>query len=804
MAQIDELLEQAEAQESADSWVLITKYQRKEFYVDSDRAVNIAGRKIEAIKEEVSVQGENHSQYIEFIMDRYYDGIDISEQTLAIHYEVGDASDEDAPINVYKNDMQIKFGWVVENSLTQHATTVEFCIWARGTLADGNAYVLKTLPQKYEIQRGLTIAGGIIEPSNNWYTQFALTMDEKVSQASESADRAVQVASSVDGVVEIVTTARDEVAQKSSTVNTQHSEVESWRQEVEQFRNEAEQFRDEAFATTPDGYAEVVKNVEKNTIKIDTIIEKAELNIKNTASGKNIHLTDSANSKVVEFGLHGKAEQKQYSGKNVVDFLGKSYKVGEFTQVINADGSLTITGTTTATYERARAYNNVPLEPGDYYISGGSKETGKVYYQVEVTHADGTTNYIDNGKFTILDTDTRINLMVQTGNYTGVVNYTIYPMINKGTTQLPFEPYVGGIPSPNPDYPQDITVSGSDGSVEVVSCRKNLLKNTAESATTNGVTFTVNKDGSVSCTGQPTAWTNFKTNNSFILKKGTYKFSSGANFYNPYIRIMRWSDSKDLYNSRKGDIQTIVVEEECECFAQISVSNGYAFTQGTIYPMIRLASDTDDTFEPYTETLSTIPIPNGLCGIKVSSSGNYTDENGQQWICDEIVKYADGSGKRVQRIGKETYEEVTWTDVNAKIYYSDYVYCWCTPRKSIPINYHHPINGNGVNDPIMSNVGTNLYVGQSYLNVETNMTLDEFNTDMSDKALIIYYKLAEPIITDLTAEEIAEIEKLHTFYPVTNISNDADCGMGITYMADAKNYIDNRLAQIESAMLNNI
>lgn len=32
----------------------------------------------------------------------------------------------------------------------------------------------------------------------------------------------------------------------------------------------------------------------------------------------------------------------------------------------------------------------------------------------------------------------------------------------------------------------------------------------------------------------------------------------------------------------------------------------------------------------------TINTPNGLCGIPVDTGGNYTDEKGQQWICDEI------------------------------------------------------------------------------------------------------------------------------------------------------------------------
>lgn len=45
--------------------------------------------------------------------------------------------------------------------------------------------------------------------------------------------------------------------------------------------------------------------------------------------------------------------------------------------------------------------------------------------------------------------------------------------------------------------------------------------------------------------------------------------------------------------------------------------------------------------------------PNGLPGIPVTSGGNYTDENGQQWICDEVDL---GRGVYVQRVDKGAFD----------------------------------------------------------------------------------------------------------------------------------------------------
>ena len=41
-------------------------------------------------------------------------------------------------------------------------------------------------------------------------------------------------------------------------------------------------------------------------------------------------------------------------------------------------------------------------------------------------------------------------------------------------------------------------------------------------------------------------------------------------------------------------------------------------------------------YEPYHEQILTLPTPNGLPGIPVTSGGNYTDSRGQQWVCDEV------------------------------------------------------------------------------------------------------------------------------------------------------------------------
>lgn len=58
-------------------------------------------------------------------------------------------------------------------------------------------------------------------------------------------------------------------------------------------------------------------------------------------------------------------------------------------------------------------------------------------------------------------------------------------------------------------------------------------------------------------------------------------------------------------------------------------------------------------YEPYREQLLTLPTPTGLPGTPVTSGGNYTDQSGQQWMCDEVDLE---KGVKVQRVDKAAFD----------------------------------------------------------------------------------------------------------------------------------------------------
>ena len=374
----------------------------------------------------------------------------------------------------------------------------------------------------------------------------------------------------------------------------------------------------------------------------------------------------------------------------------------------------------------------------------------------------------------------------------------------------------------------------------------------------DGITWTDLGDGRVMANGTATAESvyqitpyytaltntlNIKTDYDLILS-GCPK-GGGQGVYQLQISL---SDGSNVWAKGINDYGEGATLKKIDGFSEYNISiirlviqSGVKVENLIFEPMLRLASITDDTWEQPTNGATprpdypqeievsgesgsvvvtssnedntktkkaTIPTPNGLAGIKVSSGGNYTDQSGQQWICDEIVKYADGSGALIQRIEKVVYDGVNncgtyWGQVEGKhetliqmnLNNTQALYMTST---EIICDKFKVVNYNAKElTAYTCRQGTN-GACCCYLPLSYGLT-DKTKGDawLQENNVTVYYILKEPITTPLTAEQIADID---TFYPVTNISNDFDCGMSVKYTADSKNYIDNQLALQAKAM----
>lgn len=181
-----------------------------------------------------------------------------------------------------------------------------------------------------------------------------------------------------------------------------------------------------------------------------------------------------------------------------------------------------------------------------------------------------------------------------------------------------------------------------------------------------------------------------------------------------------------------------------------------------------------------TQTL-TLPTPNGLPGIPVTSGGNYTDPQGQQWVCDEVDLER---GVKVQRVGKE---RVNTSDGAVNEQY----------RLALDVPGNE--GKDGASPCIISITpytswtscvaGTKLYL--------KNITKPEggFYTAEELRALAIdvdfVYQLVTPIKTPLTPNEIAAYRALTAYAPDTVVQASDGAGLKLDYQRDVSIVIKN-------------
>ncbi len=352
--------------------------------------------------------------------------------------------------------------------------------------------------------------------------------------------------------------------------------------------------------------------------------------------------------------------------------------------------------------------------------------------------------------------------------------------------------------TPTPDAPVALVSVGDGGVTNTTVCGVNLVPGLIEGKTytRNGMTLTVYADRCV-CSGTPTAAYSqvYIAHLTDTLPKGVYRVDGGQNDAGKvYLQVLVKRNGKTTYYIQDKTFQIYGDEDEITVTIQ-SGSSTEAVTNYVFYPILHVGS-TPIAYEPYKSQTLTISTPNGLPGIPVTSGGNYTDANGQQWICDEI-DFA--RGVYVQRIGKvvlnsqnsyvhvSTHGDAVRFDVrNIKAYpSSDMAFCTHLPVGVIGTNNAEVCSIHGVSEyPIIQILSSRLE------SVDANGLVKYLEVN----PMTFYYVLATPTETPMPEEELIAYAALHTYKNHTTVSNDAGAWMDLEYVMDAKKYIDRMIA----------
>lgn len=628
----------------------------------------------------------------------------------------------------------------------------------------------------------------------------------------------------------------------------------------------------------------------------------------NEGSGESILLTDTLDDTVLDFKAYGRSEQKQYSGKNLLDCNSLAILTMNgitFTPVYDNSGLLlyiNVNGTATD-YAMLILTKNFTLPSGTYTLNGcpngGSEGTYRLY-----TNATYNLDIGEGVTFTLDSEHTFMNVVIYLAKGTVANNLKFYPMIS--TEGGDYEPYVGGVAAPNPDYPQEIVnvsrsyfdgelfqgirdsngtlvanadsgvtntnlipcnvgveikvtyaenapslginfydeakkrvsgggsvsgkneitykatnanarycafyvggsgsgitpanakkitvaINGKECVLEVKSKGKNLLKCNKLSATTmNGVTFTpvYDDNGSllyINANGTATEYAYTTVASNLTFPSGTYILSGcpsggGENTYRMYTNSPNFFDYGNGVTFTLGSEYTFIN-------LVIYVYKGQTLNNLKFYPMIRRAEVTDDTYEPYKEKISYIPLS---APLRSSLDGSVTD----------VVSL--GECKVDRKNGIVNAKDLTWS-----IFTYGTAHINTTMFKSNEVSDMLVTNGNIVDS--MCNRFNTLPNGLDTLNIDGEWTIHAgnkcfyicINNDRAstvDKLLAwldsnptyFQYLLAEPII------EVIEPVDIVTYDNVTYISNADNADMWVEYYSNTG--VGQRLAKTDEQM----
>ena len=355
-----------------------------------------------------------------------------------------------------------------------------------------------------------------------------------------------------------------------------------------------------------------------------------------------------------------------------------------------------------------------------------------------------------------------------------------------------------------------------------------------------GATVTNNGDGSFTISGKGQLTGSFSVARSvskanITLKPGAVNLNRESIVHNctPYIYIQgRDSSDKTLFEIKNTEekYMTYITEEmigrvEKYILGFWGEANG-VIPPATFFPMVY--QDGNGTYEPYTggkpspsleypqeiQTISDfvvevknsmeevaapqtldVTIPEqGFYGIPVSEGGNYTDTDGQQWICDEFDFTNKKFIKRTGRIEFDGSSDENWILNSAT-----------AEKTRFYINVVDADSGSTqeclCNRAIYETtnvVGTCFTAsGMFYINVDPSISsLELWRQYLSTHELDVIYQLETPIEYDLTSEQVEQFKKLKSYYGTTYIYNDAvpACNMTAEIIADTKLYIDSKLS----------
>lgn len=498
----------------------------------------------------------------------------------------------------------------------------------------------------------------------------------------------------------------------------------------------------------------------------DKILQYA---IKNTTSGECIlRITDSADEKLQDFKLFGKSEQLSTTGKNLFDISKFPFEHDAEMIVIKPSEGQTSTDKGINITEDIKFEENTQyvISYDSYNVTQANENWTTIFtfYYTDGAYRDLYVNHFYGNLKKYFNSDsgkTIRNVAVRNPWKVGIEISKV--QIEKGNVATDYEPYTGGKPSPSIEYQQEIVNAGESGQIEVQVTGKNLLE---------GLEFgSIDNQGNI--IQSTTAYVNI---NKFIeVKEGKHVINSRDG--------KRFLCAIFLYDKDK---QFIRLDQSGDCVVRkgekyINITSAKSSVDGVDKTQIELAdkSINPTAYKPYKGLQKVqFQLDEPLRGI-----GDYRDTITKDGIVRKVKEDVLNGSEYWVDMTKETFKKVKrFGLVTNDITYNT------IPKANLSLCDKFPIG-----DINTEEVGHVLYSNRICFMVDKEQfaDLEVWKAWLSQNPVTVQYALKEPIVEPLPTE----IKELFTYYPITVISNDQNCGIEVEYVADTKLYTDNKIAE---------
>lgn len=714
----------------------------------------------------VLMRGDHNSERFTFEVPRYVDGHDMSLcNRVIVHFDnVGDSIENIYSDVAYMDDLRINpdkpetviSSWLIRREATQIVGLLSFSIQYQCVEGDEITYEWNTDSyDDIEIRKSKQNGEAAI-------VQYTNVLEQWRSQIFGAGDSVMS---------NITTEGANQVAAVQTESATQQAAIELKGSET--------------LATIPEDYTDVYNMAsEALRTKADGVVCEVE--------GTAITVSDASDDYIRGLHVYGKSTQATTNGYQLFDASRlKTKSLGGVTITNNNDGSFTIAGSGTISesiwtyYTLTDAEYSEIVQDGNIIYVNAMPITNPFIFFGLYDEAGNNIASLSNRqgvseKLTItqdlIDQSALARYYIIGNADSEVVSGTIKPMYYMEGDGS-WEPYTGGAPAPNPDYPQEIVSAGDSGSITARLSSKNIATETHVEFTQHyfmklGMTYPPGKYtfsavisstdiDADTCTVMFYAGENTSVRSAFVERSvNGERISFTTNIYDPF-------DALRFYASTGWGLST----DDTAIFSDI---------------MLEVSDTVSDYEEPNVQDITVITT-NKLPGII-----DLRDVNGQTLIRDEIDLER---GVYIQRLGNDVIDGSESVGVGTHSNGQKYA---VVKRKSIAnsgiISDRYIGHRWRENDKYTYTLSDNLVINDSrFTDVDTAKAI------LAEEKPRFIYTLATPIETPLTAEEIAAYKSLKSNYPNTTIINDAGAWMKFKYNADTKLYISNT---VETGVVN--